>query len=87
MFAKRALSLFFLLFLAASLVPSWSRDFYFARNKSESDPHMTISIDSFNLPNHVNYTSYVGNIQSAFFGAPTAALPARRFQLTAGFTF
>jgi hypothetical protein len=48
---------------------------------------MTISVDSFNLPNHVNYTSYVGNIQSAFFGSPTAALPARRFQLTTGFTF
>jgi hypothetical protein len=71
----------------ADLDTSWSRDVYFTRNKSESNPHMTISIDSFNLPNHVNYTSYVGNIQSAFFGAPTAALPARGCQLTAGFTF
>jgi hypothetical protein len=71
----------------ADLDASWSRDVYFTRNKSESDPHLTISIDSFNLPNHVNYTSYVGNIQSAFFGTPTAAQPARRFQLTAGFTF
>jgi hypothetical protein len=35
----------------------------------------------------VNYTSYVGNVQSAFFGTPAAALPARRFQLSVGFTF
>jgi hypothetical protein len=71
----------------AELDASWSHDVYFQRKKSESDPHMTLSIDSFNLPNHVNFTSYVGNIQSAFFGTPTAAMPARRFQLTAGFTF
>ena len=71
----------------ADVDASWSRDVYFTRKRSESDPHMTISIDGFNLPNHVNYMSYVGNIQSSFFGTPTAALPARRFQLTAGFTF
>ena len=71
----------------AELDASWSHDVYFQRKKFESDPHMTLSIDSFNLPNHVNFTSYFGNIQSAFFGMPTAAMPARRFQLTAGFTF
>lgn len=72
----------------ADLDASWSRNVYFTRKrKADSDPQMAISIDCFNLPNHVNYTSYVGNIQSAFFGTPTAALPARRFQLTAEFTF
>ncbi|MFC5861832.1 TonB-dependent receptor domain-containing protein [Acidicapsa dinghuensis] len=65
----------------------WARDVYFTHKKSDADPHMSISLDSFNLPNRVNYSSYVGNIQSAFFGMPTTALPARRLQLTVGFTF
>jgi outer membrane receptor protein involved in Fe transport len=71
----------------ADLDASWSRDVYFTHKKSDTDPHMTISINSFNLANHVNYTSYAGNIQSAFFRMPTAAMPARRFQFSTGFTF
>lgn len=71
----------------ADVDASWARDVYFGQNKSDSDPHLSFSVDSFNLANRVNYTSYVGNIQSAFFGTPTAALPARRFQLTVGFSF
>jgi hypothetical protein len=71
----------------ADLDARWSHDFFFSSKKDDSDPHVSLSIDGFNVPNHVNYTSYVGNIQSAFFGTPTAALPARRLQLTAGFTF
>jgi hypothetical protein len=71
----------------ADLDARWSRDFFLSRSKQDSDPHLSLSVDAFNLPNHVNYTSYVGNVRSAFFGTPTAALPARRLQLTAGFTF
>lgn len=71
----------------ADLDARWTHDVYFTSNKSESDPHLSISLDSFNLPNHVNYSSYVGNVQSAFFGTPTTALPARRLQLTVGLTF
>ena len=65
----------------------WTHDFYFSHNRQDSDPHLTLSMDGFNLPNHANFSSYVGNVQSAFFGTPTAALTARRFQLTVGFTF
>jgi TonB dependent receptor/Carboxypeptidase regulatory-like domain len=71
----------------ADLDARWSHDFFLSRGKQDSDPHLSLSVDAFNLPNHVNYTSYVGNVQSSFFGMPTAALPARRLQLTAGFTF
>jgi TonB dependent receptor/Carboxypeptidase regulatory-like domain len=71
----------------AELDARWSHDFFFSRSSKDSDPHLSLSIDAFNLPNHVNYASYVGNVQSAFFGTPTAALPARRFQMTVGFTF
>lgn len=71
----------------ANLDIRWSHDFFFTQRKRDSDPHMSLAVDGFNLPNHTNYTSYVGNIQSAFFGKPTAALPARRLQLTARLSF
>jgi hypothetical protein len=35
-----------------------SRDFFFSRSKQDTDPHLSLSVDAFNLPNHVNYTSY-----------------------------
>jgi hypothetical protein len=35
-----------------------------------------------NVPNHTNFTKYVGNVQSSFFEQATAALPARRIQFT-----
>jgi hypothetical protein len=71
----------------ADLDVRWSHDFYFNSHKEDSDPHVSIAADGFNLPNHTNYTSYIGNVQSAFFGMPTAALPARRFQFTARLSF
>ena len=71
----------------ADLDLRWSHDFFFHDHKQDSAPHVSLAVDGFNLPNHTNYTSYVGNVQSAFFGMPTAALPARRFQLTARFSF
>jgi hypothetical protein len=71
----------------ADLDARWTHDFFFSRSRQDSDPHLSLSVDGFNLPNHANFSSYVGNVQSAFFGMPTAALPARRFQLTAGITF
>jgi hypothetical protein len=71
----------------AELDARWTHDFYFSRSRNDSDPHLSLSMDGFNLPNHANFSSYVGNVQSAFFGTPTAAQSARRFQLTAGFTF
>lgn len=38
-------------------------------------------VDAFNALNRVNYTRWVGNLSSPFFGRPVAARPARRLQL------
>lgn len=43
---------------------------------------LTFAVDAFNIPNHTNYTKYVGNVQSSFFEQPTSAMPARRIQFT-----
>jgi hypothetical protein len=65
----------------------WAHDFELTRHKDSSKPVLSLSVDSFNLPNRVNYTSYIGNLQSSFFGQPTATQPARRLQLTARIKF
>jgi hypothetical protein len=44
-------------------------------------------MDAFNLLNHVNYTSYIGNLSSPFFGRAVSAQPPRRLQLSARFAF
>lgn len=38
-------------------------------------------------PNRTNLTTYVGNVQSAFFGQPTAAAAARKIQFTGRIKF
>ena len=58
-----------------------------AQPHNEVAPTVTISIDAFNLLNHVNYTSYVGNISSPFFGQAVSAHPPRRFQFSTRFAF
>ncbi|HEY2469113.1 MAG TPA: hypothetical protein VGI45_14925, partial [Terracidiphilus sp.] len=60
----------------------WSRDVALQRKKTDRTPVVSMAVDAFNITNRTNYTSYVGNVQSAFFAQPTAALPARRLQLT-----
>jgi hypothetical protein len=66
-----------------------SRDFYFSKDKKDKEKGKvtTVGIEAFNVLNHVNYTSYVGNLQSDFFGQAVSALPTRRLQLTARFKF
>jgi hypothetical protein len=64
----------------ANLDLRWSHDFKL-RNKREL-PVVAFAVDAFNVPNHINFTKYVGNVQSSFFEQPTAALPARRIQFT-----
>jgi hypothetical protein len=60
----------------------WSRDVALQRKKTDRTPVVSMAVDAFNITNRTNYTSYVGNVQSAFFAQPTAALPARRLQFT-----
>jgi acyl-CoA thioesterase FadM len=44
-------------------------------------------VDAFNVVNHVNYVSYVGDLSSPFFGKPIAAQPPRRLQVSFRFKF
>jgi hypothetical protein len=66
-----------------------SRDFYFSKDRKDTEKGKvtTLGFEAFNVLNHVNYTSYVGNLQSNFFGQAVSALPTRRLQLTARFKF
>jgi len=50
-------------------------------------PRIAATVDAFNVLNRVNYSGYVGNLSSPFFGLPVAAQSARRLQLGLRFTF
>jgi hypothetical protein len=39
-------------------------------------------MDAFDVTNRVNYTTYVGNLSSPFFGQAVSARPTRRLQLS-----
>jgi hypothetical protein len=48
---------------------------------------MEFYVQAFNILNHVNYQSYVGNMRSDNFGLPLAAGPARRIEVGMNFGF
>jgi hypothetical protein len=48
-------------------------------------PYETLGIDAFNVLNQVNYSGYVGNVLSPFFGQPTSAQAPRRLQFSLRF--
>ncbi len=64
----------------------WGKDFAFT-SKKEKGPVGTVAIDFFNVLNHVNYPSFVGNLSSSFYGQPVSSLPARRGQVSLRFRF
>jgi hypothetical protein len=64
----------------------WSHDLL-PHKASDKMPAFSLAVDAFNITNRTNYTSYVGNVQSSFFGEPTAALSARRLQFTGRIKF
>jgi len=43
---------------------------------------LTLGVDAFNVFNHVNYSYFVGNLSSPFFGRAVAAQAPRRVQLS-----
>jgi Carboxypeptidase regulatory-like domain/TonB dependent receptor len=71
----------------ADLDLRWSRDFLLERGKKDKSPAITVALDAFNVMNHVNFISFVGNLSSPFFGQAVAAQPPRRLQLSARFKF
>jgi hypothetical protein len=64
-----------------------SKDFVLDASKKEKSPKITAALDAFNVVNRVNYSSYIGNQSSPFFGHAIASQPARRLQLSMRFMF
>jgi hypothetical protein len=65
----------------------WSKDFMLDTAKKEKSPKITAALDAFNVINRVNYSGYIGNQSSPFFGRAIASQPARRLQLSMRFVF
>lgn len=65
----------------------WSHEFLLMHNRKEKSPKLNLAVDAFNVTNTVNYANYVGNLSSPFFGSAIAALPSRRVQFSARFSF
>lgn len=59
----------------------------FALTPKKEGARLTTAVDAFNVTNHVNYMTYVGNLSSPFFGEAVSARPARRLQLSLRFSF
>jgi outer membrane receptor protein involved in Fe transport len=67
----------------ADLDLRWSRDFFLVKGKKKDEGvKATLALDAFNVLNRVNYASFVGNLNSPFFGRAVAAQPPRRLQLS-----
>jgi outer membrane receptor protein involved in Fe transport len=67
----------------ADLDLRWSRDFTVRKSKKkDGDIKATLGVDAFNVLNQVNYSSFIGNLSSPFFGQAIAAQPSRRLQLS-----
>lgn len=65
----------------------WSKEFELSRSSKGDGPVITIGVDAFNVLNRTNFSGFVGNLSSPFFGLPVASRPARRIQLSFGFEF
>jgi hypothetical protein len=67
----------------ADLDLRWSRDFSLRQGKKKDDGvKATVAVDAFNVLNEVNYSGFIGNLSSPFFGKAIAAQPSRRLQLS-----
>ncbi|MEP7274112.1 MAG: hypothetical protein ABI882_21620, partial [Acidobacteriota bacterium] len=66
----------------AQLDLRWSREFGLSKQKKDGGPTLTIGVNALNVTNRVNFSGYVGNLSSPFFGQAVAARPSRRVQFT-----
>jgi Carboxypeptidase regulatory-like domain/TonB dependent receptor len=67
----------------ADLDLRWSRDFSVRKGKKQDEGvKATLAVDAFNVLNEVNYSSFIGNLSSPFFGQAIAAQPPRRLQFS-----
>jgi len=65
----------------------WSKEFELSRSSKGDGPVITIGVDAFNVLNRTNFSGFIGNLSSPFFGLPVSSRPARRIQLSFGFEF
>ena len=72
---------------AAIIDLRWFRELRLKPSAKDKSPVVTLSVDAFNLLNHVNYQNYLGALRSPFFGQATGSQPARRIQLGLRFQF
>jgi len=63
----------------------WSHTF--ALKQQKDSPRFVAGLDAFNVVNRVNYSGYVGDLSSPFFGRAVSATPARRLQASLRFEF
>lgn len=71
----------------ASLDLRWSEEKKLGIKNGDQKMALAFSIDAFNVTNTASFGSYIGNVTSALFMQPTAAMPARRLQFSARFKF
>jgi hypothetical protein len=64
-----------------------AKDFVLDASKKDKSPKITAAIDAFNVINRVNYSGFIGNQSSPFFGRAVSSQPARRLQLSLRFAF
>jgi hypothetical protein len=60
----------------------WSREFVVSVQGTRKRT-ATIGVDAFNVQNHVNYNTPIGNLSSPFFGQSISAQAPRRLQFSA----
>lgn len=58
----------------------WNDEFKLGNGKEDNARVISLGISAFDVPNHPNYTNYVGNIRSMLFMQPTIAMPGRQLQ-------
>ena len=50
--------------------------------KKDDGVKATFAVDAFNVLNEVNYSGFIGNLSSPFFGKAIATQPSRRLQFS-----
>jgi hypothetical protein len=71
----------------ASLDLHWGEERKLGLQVGDVKTSLGLSVDAFNVTNTATFTSFVGNVRSALFSQPTAAMPARRIQFGARLKF
>lgn len=65
----------------------WYRDFRLRPARKDKSPSFTVSVDAFNVLNHVNYQNFVGALTSPFYGHAIGSQPPRRLQIGCRYQF